>query len=389
MSSIPPIDLTRQYHLLSEQVSKGVNEVLSSGRYIGGAKVKAFEEQFAATVQVKECVGCNSGTDALYLALRALKIGPGDEVITPPFTFAATAEVIALTGAKPVFVDITPATFNLDTSQVETAITAKTKAIIPVHLFGQPVNMRELMKIAKQHQLWVIEDCAQATGASWENQPLGSWGDVGCFSFFPTKNLGACGDGGALVTHDSEIADTVRMIANHGQRERYIQDTIGINSRLDAVQAAILLIKLPYLEFWNKQRQEIASRYHELLSPIEGMTLPSVLEGGKGVWNQYTIRIHQQSRDDVRSQLQKQGIGSMVYYPFPLHIQPAYQYLGYQPGDFPIAERMAQEVLSLPMFPGLSYQEQEQVAEDLAKLVNLSDSKNPSGLPMRSSDRAL
>lgn len=369
MSFIPPIDLTRQYHLLNEQVTNAVNEVLSSGRYIGGAKVKAFEEQFAATVGVKECASCNSGTDALYLALRALKIGSGDEVITPPFTFAATAEVIAMTGAKPVFVDITAETFNLDLEKLEAAITPNTKAIIPVHLFGQPVNLTELMRIARQHHLWVIEDCAQATGATWENQPVGSWGDVGCFSFFPTKNLGACGDGGALVTNNSEIANTVRILANHGQRERYIQETIGMNSRLDAIQATILLIKLPYLEFWNKQRQEIAARYQELLSEIKGMTLPSVLPGGKATWNQYTIRIHEQQRDIARNALQEQGIGSMIYYPFPLHLQPAYQYLGYQPGDFAIAEQTAQEVLSLPMFPGLSYQEQQQVADCLKQVI--------------------
>ena len=367
MTFIPPIDLTRQYHLLSEQVSQAVQEVLSSGRYIGGAKVQAFEEQFAAAVGVKECASCNSGTDALYLALRALKIGSGDEVITPPFTFAATAEVIAMTGAKPVFVDITADTFNLDIEKLEAAITPQTKAIIPVHLFGQPVNLSELMRIARKHHLWVIEDCAQATGATWNNQPVGSWGDIGCFSFFPTKNLGACGDGGALVTNNPEIATTVKILANHGQRDRYLQETIGMNSRLDALQAAILLIKLPYLEFWNKQRQEIATRYHDLLSPLEEIALPSVLPQGKGTWNQYTIRVHHQQRDTLRAKLQEQGIGSMIYYPFPLHLQPAYESLGYQSGDFPIAERTAQEVLSLPMFPGLSYPEQQQVANALSQ----------------------
>lgn len=362
MTTIPPIDLTRQYHLLSDQVSQAVTEVLNSGQYIGGTPVKSLETQLAATLGVNHGVSCNSGTDALYLALRALNIGKKDEVITAPFTFAATAEAIALTGAKPVFVDIAATTFNLDLQQLEAAITPKTKAIIPIHLFGQPVNMTELMKIAKKHHLWVIEDCAQATGATWENQPVGSWGDVGCFSFFPTKNLGGCGDGGALVTNDPKIAETARMLANHGQRKKYIQESIGFNSRLDALQAAILLIKLPYLDFWNKQRREIVKRYHDLLSQVEKITLPSELDGGQGVWNQYTIRLSSQDRDQMRSHLQEEGIGSMIYYPFPLHLQPAYEDLGYQKGDFPISEQMAEEVLSLPMFPGLSHQEQEQVA---------------------------
>ena len=369
MTAIPPIDLTRQYHLLNDQISKAVTDVLSSGQYIGGSAVTSLETQLAANVGVTHCVSCNSGTDALYLALRALNIGKGDEVITAPFTFAATAEVIAMTGAKPVFVDIATPTFNLNLEKVETAITPNTKAIIPIHLFGQPVNMTELMRIAKAHNLWVIEDCAQATGATWQNQPVGSWGEVGCFSFFPTKNLGGCGDGGALVTNNPELAKTARILANHGQREKYKQESIGMNSRLDALQAAILLIKLPYLEFWNKQRREIAKRYQDLLSQVDNILLPTELAGGEGVWNQYTIRIPRQYRDQLRSHLQQQGIGSMIYYPFPLHLQPAYEHLGYEKGDFPISEQMAQEVLSLPMFPGLSHQEQEQVATAIKTLM--------------------
>lgn len=369
MTAIPPIDLTRQYHLLNDQISKAVTDVLSSGQYIGGSAVTSLETQLAANVGVTHCVSCNSGTDALYLALRALNIGKGDEVITAPFTFAATAEVIAMTGAKPVFVDIATPTFNLNLAKVETAITKNTKAIIPIHLFGQPVNMTELMRIAKAHNLWVIEDCAQATGATWQNQPVGSWGEVGCFSFFPTKNLGGCGDGGALVTNNPELAKTARILANHGQREKYKQESIGMNSRLDTLQAAILLIKLPYLEFWNKQRREIAKRYQDLLSQVDNILLPTELAGGEGVWNQYTIRISRQYRDQLRSHLQQQGIGSMIYYPFPLHLQPAYEHLGYEKGDFPISEQMAQEVLSLPMFPGLSHQEQDQVATAIKTLM--------------------
>jgi len=366
MTFIPPIDLTRQYHLLRDQLTQAVTEVLGSGCYIGGEKVTTFEQQLAATLSVGECVSCNSGTDALYLALRTLEIQEGDEVIIPAFTFAATAEVIAMVGATPVFVDIAADTFNLDIHQLEAAITPNTKAIIPVHLFGQPVNMTELMTIARKHHLWVIEDCAQATGAKWENDPVGSWGDIGCFSFFPTKNLGACGDAGALVTHDANLADTMRCLANHGLQNGYWQYTIGINSRLDAVQAAILLVKLPYLDFWNKQRREIAKRYHQLLADIDGVSLPSELSGGTGVWNQYTIRLQQ--RDRARSQLQEAGIGSIIYYPFPLHLQPAYQHLGYEQGSFPVAEQVARDVLSLPMFPGLSQQEQETIAACVSQL---------------------
>ena len=371
MNKIPPVDLTRQYKLISEEADRAVLEILNSGRYIGGEAVATFERKLAEYTGVSECVSCNSGTDALYLALRAMNIGLGDEVITTSFTFFATAEVINRVGAKPIFVDIDPGTFNFNLTQVKQAISSKTKAIIPVHLFGQPVDMTGLMAIAKAHNLLVIEDCAQATGASWDGQKVGSIGHVGCFSFFPTKNLGACGDGGAVTTNDAAIAKKMRILKEHGSPERYRHDSIGINSRMDALQAVILTIKLPHLDFWNEQRQRAAKYYQELLKPVTAIKLPQAIKGGNSVWNQYTICItnNQSSldnpknrRDAVKECLQHRGIISMIYYPIPLQLQPVYQDLAYTKGQLPVVEQAAREVLSLPMFPGITEAEQEQVA---------------------------
>jgi dTDP-4-amino-4,6-dideoxygalactose transaminase len=369
VKTIPPIDLTRQYQLIDEEVNTAVLAILRSGRYIGGSAVKDFEQQFSAYIGVSEAISCNSGTDALYLALRALNIGEGDRVITTPFTFIATSEIIVRAGATPVFVDIDPNTFNLDLQQVEAAITSKTKAIIPVHLFGQPIDMTKLMAIANAHNLFVIEDCAQATGAEWAGQQVGSIGHIGCFSFFPTKNLGACGDGGAVTTNDRAIAASIRKLKEHGMSSvRYCHDDTGINSRLDSLQAAILQVKLRHLDNWNDKRQQVANIYGELLSSLPGVKLPQALPGGKSVWNQYTIAIEDKqssdepTRDTVRQQLQQMGVSSMVYYPIPLHLQPVYQNLGYQQGQLSQVEQIARQVLSLPMFPDLSFEEQQQVA---------------------------
>ena len=372
MSKIPPFDLSEQYKVIGAEINQAVLEVLASGRYIGGPTVEGFEQQFAAYTGTSDCIACNSGTDALFLALRALDIGPGDEVITTPFTFVATAEVISAVGAKPVFVDIDPASFNLNLDQVEAAITAHTRAVIPVHLFGQPVDMTRLMAIAQSHNLYIVEDCAQATGAEWAGQKVGSIGHVGCFSFYPTKNLGACGDGGAITTHDGAIAERLRRLRDHGRRGAYYYEELGVNSRLDAVQAAILQIKLRYLPTWNQQRCAVADRYQQFLGAVSGIVLPQISAGGQSVWNQYTIRIRQPSdqpqneavpfRDTVRDRLQQKNVISMVYYPLPLHLQPAYQALGYQPGQLPVSEQASHEVLSLPMFPELSAEQQEQVA---------------------------
>ena len=370
MNNIPPIDLKRQYTIIGEEVSAAVQDVLTSGRYIGGPIIESFEQQFAAYMGTLECVGCNSGTDALYLALRALQIGPGDEVITTPFTFIATAEVITAVGATPVFVDIDAQTFNFDVTQIAAAITDKTKAIMPVHLFGQPVDMNTVMDLAEAHGIAVIEDCAQATGAEWAGQKVGSIGHIGCFSFFPTKNLGACGDGGAVITNDKSIAASIRKLREHGMSARYCHEATGINSRLDVIQAAILQIKLRYLDRWNDARRQVAAGYHQLLKPVPELVLPQETAGGRAVWNQYTIRLTQDSsnsryRDEVRSQLQQLGISSMVYYPLPLHLQPVYKELGYQPGQLSVAEQTCHEVLSLPMFPELSFEQQQQVVYGL------------------------
>lgn len=374
MNKIPPFDLSEQFNLIGAELNAAVLQVLASGHYIGGAAVEGLERQLANYIGTTECIACNSGTDALYLALRALKIGAGDQVITTPFTFVATAEVISAVGATPIFVDIEPHSFNLDLAQVQAAITDRTRAIIPVHLFGQPVDMTRLMTIAQTHNLAIVEDCAQATGASWAGQKVGRIGQIGCFSFYPTKNLGACGDGGAITTNDPAIAETIRRLRDHGRRGTYYYEDLGMNSRLDAMQAAILQVKLRHLDTWNEQRRAIAERYQQLLSPIAGIALPQEPTGGQSVWNQYTIRILSDRsspssdsgrRDHIRSQLQAKGVSSMVYYPLPLHLQPVYAHLGYQPGQLPVSEQAAREVLSLPMFPELTAEQQEQVVYSL------------------------
>lgn len=369
VKSIPLFDVKQQYAEIEAEVGAAVLEVLTSGRYIGGSVVEGFEQEFATYNGVSECVACNSGTDALYLALRAFDIGVGDEVITVPFTFIATSEVISSAGAKPVFVDIDFATFNLDLQQVKAAITPKTKAIIPVHLFGQPVDMTELMDLAAAHNLVVIEDCAQSTGATWDKQKVGSIGQIGCFSFYPTKNLGACGDGGAITTNNSEIAAKLRILKDHGQKSKYHYEYVGVNSRLDAVQAAILRIKLRHLDIWNKQRQKIAYRYHQQLSQVPGIITPQQLSGGEGVWNQYTIRVLNDKRDWVREKLQERGVNTTIYYPRPLHLQPVYANLGYQPGQLPVSEQVCNQVISLPMFPELSEEQQNQVIISLKEVM--------------------
>lgn len=382
MNNVPPLDLSRQYAQIGDEIAAAVQKILASGAYIGGPAVKTFEQEFANYIGVSDCVGCNSGTDALILALRALKIGPGDEVITTPFTFFASAETISAVGATPVFVDIDAATFNMDVDRLEAAITEKTKAIMPVHIFGQPMDMTRLMDIATRHNLVVIEDCAQSVGAQWQSQKVGSIGHVGCFSFYPTKNLGACGDGGAVTTNDPALAAAMRMLKEHGQSSRYFYEEIGYNSRLDALQAVILSIKLRYLDSWNAQRREKAALYGEFLSRVPGVAVPKELPEAKGVWNQYTIRLTSPEdaqppsgnfRDLVRTKLQECGIGSMVYYPLPLHLQPVYKSLGYVAGQLPVAEQVCREVLSLPMFPELSRDQQERAIYGLKDCLASDD----------------
>jgi dTDP-4-amino-4,6-dideoxygalactose transaminase len=376
--TIPPVNLKRQYDTLSQELDTAVLEILRSGHYIGGEIITKFEQQFADYTGVSYSVSCNSGTDALYLALQALDIKPGDEIITTPFTFIATAEVISRLGAIPVFVDINLETFNINVKKIEEKITPKTKAIIPVHLFGLPVDMDEVMAIAHKNNLFVIEDCAQATGGEWQGKKVGSIGHIGCFSFFPTKNLGTCGDGGAITTNDTQLAAKIRVLKEHGSAQRYHHEEIGINSRLDTIQGAILRVKLPHLDRWNEQRHQAAIRYRELLTNIPHIHLPQGLTGAKHTWNQYTITIentkdnrhsHQTFRDEIRIKLLEMGVIAMIYYPIPLHLQEVYKDLGYHGGDFPLAEKAAHTVLSLPMFPDITLQEQQQVVNSLKDLL--------------------
>lgn len=344
---IPLIDFKAQYKSIEKEIDAAIKEVLLSGQYILGPVVKEFEEQVAAFCGVKYAIGVASGSDALILALRALDIGPGDEVITTPFTFVATAHAIVHCGAKPVFVDIEPDTFNINSALIEPAITKNTKAIIPVHLYGHPANMDPIMEIAKAHNLYVVEDVAQAFGARYNGKKIGSIGHVGCFSFFPTKNLGGYGDGGMVVTDNPDIAEKVDILRRQGCRQKYHAEMIGYNSRLDAIQAAILKVKLKYVDQWNEQRRTIAHRYNELLTES---TIKTPIEAPYAyhVYHQYTIRSSR--RDDLKQLLFDNGIETSIYYPRPLYLQEAYKYQGCAAGSLPESEKVSREVLSLPIY---------------------------------------
>ncbi len=368
MSKVPPFDVTQQFQQIGNDLSREVTAVLASGQYIGGPNVGQFEVEFAEYTGSKYGIACNSGTDALYLGLRALGVSHGDEVITTPFTFFASAEVISMVGAKPVFVDIEADSFNLNLDQLDAAITDRTRAILPVHLFGRPIDMSRLMAIATAHKLYVIEDCAQATGATWKGQKVGSFGDVGCFSYYPTKNLGGCGDGGMVTTNNLAIAEQIQILRDHGSVRRYSHSQIGINSRLDAIQAAILRVKLPHLDRWNHLRGAIADRYDQFLKHVPGVITPPHCPGS--VWNQYTIRLVERDRDAVQVNLREQGVITTTYYPLPLHLQEVYEHLGYAQGSFPVAETVCTQVLSLPMFPELSELQQVAVVDALKNALS-------------------
>lgn len=346
---IPMVDLKRQFQEIQEEIMQILTEILESSHYVLGSKVSEFEKRVAEFHGVKEAIGVASGTDALHLAIDALDIGEGDEVITTPFTFFATAEAILYTGATPVFADIQPDTLNIDPQQIATQITPRTKAILPVHLFGHPCDMPEILRIAKKHGLKVIEDCAQAFGARVNNRTVGSIGDAGCFSFYPSKNLGGYGDGGMVTMKNQRLAVLVRELRNHGSRGSYMHKRVGYNSRLDEMQAGILLVKFRHIEEYNRRRRQNALRYSELLGNI--LQCPVEREGAYHVYHQYTITSNK--RDLVQQKLREKGISSVVYYPVPLHLQEAMKFLGYRKGDFPFAEKAAREVLSLPMYPEL------------------------------------
>lgn len=370
---VPFLDLKAQWRTLQGELDATLQEIFESGRFILGPHVEAFEQEFASYCGGAFGVGVASGTDALQLALLALGVGPGDEVITSPFTFVATGMAIALTGARPVFLDIDPLTFTIDANQLEDYLKrakgkqrAKVKAVIPVHLYGHPAAMDAILEVAERYHLKVIEDCAQAHGAEYWGKKVGSLGDVGCFSFYPTKNLGAYGDGGMVVTSDPSLAERVRCLSHYGLKDGQCYQEMGFNSRLDELQAAILRVKLRHLEGWNERRRAIAARYNELLKDGAVVT-PSEAEGIRHVFHQYTIRIP--FRDQVREKLLTRGIQTMIYYPLPLHLQPAFQNLGYRKGDFPEAERAAREVLSLPLYPELSEDQVEEVAGALKTLL--------------------
>jgi dTDP-4-amino-4,6-dideoxygalactose transaminase len=364
---IPIVDLTAQYLELQQQLDAAVRQVMAAGQFIMGPNVSAFENEVGAYLDVPNCVSLNSGTDALILALRALDIGPGDEVITTPFSFFATSEAIASCGARPVFVDIDPATFNIDAKAITQAITPRTAAIVPVHLYGLPAPMGQIMDIAGRHGLAVIEDCAQAFGATVDGRPVGTIGDAGCYSFFPSKNLGAFGDAGLIATRSASIAQRVRALRTHGGLRKYYHDEVGINSRLDELQAAILRVKLPHVDRWNEMRAAVAARYRAGLAMAEDIRVPVERDGVRHVYHQFTVRIA--DRDRVREQLQASFIQTMVYYPVPLHLQRAHAGLGYEAGAFPAAEAAAGEVLSLPIFPELQPGDQLTVIDRLTELA--------------------
>jgi len=377
---IPLCDLREQYRSLKAEIDEAMQRVAAEAHYILGPNVKALEQEIAAFCGCRFAVGVANGTDALHLALRAMNIGPGDEVITTPFTFIATTEAIGLVGATPVFVDIDPRTYNLDAEQIEAAITPRTKAILPVHLYGQPCDMERITALAAKHGVAVVEDCAQALGASYRGQKVGSFGAAGCISFFPSKNLGCFGDGGMVVTNDGELYERVEMLRRHGGKVKYYHDELGLNSRLDELQAAILRVKLPHLARANQLRRERAYRYNELFAGAAEIELPHEL-GASGaflpqpkasapsgelvaaVYHQYTVCVP--NRDAVSRSLTAGGVGNAVYYPVPLHLQRVHASRGYAPGSFPCAERAARRCLSLPMFPELSDDQQQAVVRAL------------------------
>lgn len=376
-TSVPLLDVNRGNAPLRDEIVAALAKVVDSGKFLFGPDVQQLEKSMAQWCGTQHAVACASGSDAILLALMALDIGEGDEVICPSFTFFATASAVWRLNAKPVFVDIDPHTFNIDPARIEDEITPATKAIIPVHLFGQCADMDAINAIAQRHSLWVIEDAAQAIGAKHRGRPVGSMGHIGCLSYYPTKNLGGMGDGGMLTTSDAPLAERLRLFAAHGMSPRYYHKVIGINSRLDTLQAAVLNVKLTRLAQWTEQRQAHAARYDELLRPRLGtsISLPQSAPNGDHVWNQYTIRIPGGRRDAVKAHLTQAGIGSEVYYPVPLHQQDCFRTLGYGPGTLPHTERAAAEVLSLPVFPEMTTAEQDLVVGRLCEAMGAAQRK--------------
>jgi dTDP-4-amino-4,6-dideoxygalactose transaminase len=375
-AQVPLLDLGRQYASIRQEVLAAVERVCSSQRFILGDEVLSLEREIAAYTGAASAVGCASGTDALWLALAAAGVQPGDEVITTPFSFFASASAILRAWARPAFVDIEPQTFNLDPALVEQRLTRRKsstlRAVLPVHLYGQCADMDAFRRLSAEHKLWIIEDAAQAFGASWRGQRAGALGLAAAFSFYPTKNLSAYGDGGCVTTSDPGLADRIRLLRNHGSRQRYHHEEVGWNSRLDALQAAVLRVKMKYIDEWNARRREAATRYDRLFaeaglagtSSTDPLQLPFTSSQAHHVFHQYVVRARR--RDDLRRHLTERGVGTEIYYPAPLHLQKSYTFLGYAEGDFPESERAAREVLALPMFPELTAEEQAAVVEIIA-----------------------
>ena len=369
----PFLDLKAQFASIQDEVMAAIERVMKSQQFIMGQEVQDFESEIAALTGARAAVSCASGSDALMLALLTLEVGPGDEVITTPFTFVATAGSIARVGARPVFVDIDPKTYNLDSRLIEPAVTERTRAIIPVHLFGLAADLDTILKTAEQYKVAVIEDAAQAIGARYHGSQVGSLGTFGCFSFFPSKNLGGAGDGGLVTTNDPALADRLRILRLHGSRQKYYYEVLGTNSRLDALQAAILRVKLRRLEEWTRGRQERAARYRALFAErgLEKLvTLPSVPAGRVHVYNQFVVGCPQ--RDRLREFLRSRGVPTEVYYPLPLHLQRAFAYLGYKRGQFPEAEGASERVVALPAYAELTEEHQSTVVNLIAQFYELS-----------------
>lgn len=366
----PFLDLKAQFASIRDEVMAAIERVMESQHFILGPEVEALENEIAAFIGARHAVTCASGSDALLLSLMAIGVGPGDEVITTPFTFGATAGSIARLHARPVFVDIDPSTFNIDVSRIGSAITPRTKAILPVHLFGLVADMDEIRRVGHDHNLPIVEDAAQSIAACYRGENAGTIGSFGCFSFFPSKNLGCAGDGGVITTNDAEFAHKLRMLRTHGCRKKYEYDCVGVNSRLDALQAAMLRVKLRHLESWTEARRRNAGVYRELFRAAgleRAVTLPVDPSESRHVYNQFVVRVP--DRERLRTHLQRRGVPTEIYYPGPLHLQPAFASLGYKQGDFPEAERACREALALPIYPELTFAQQQSVVAAIAEFI--------------------
>lgn len=369
MKQIPMVDLLDQYSTIQEDIDTAIANVIKKTAFVGGEYVEKLEKAIALFCESPYAVGLNSGTDALYLGLKSLGVKAGDEVITTPFTFFATAEMIAALGATPVFIDIHPDTFTIDETKIEEKITKKTKVIIPVHLFGQPANMTSINQIAKKHNIAILEDACQAIGSTWKGKKVGNLGNVAAFSFYPSKNLGAWGDGGMITTKSKRMAKEIRLLRNHGSAKKYYNDSIGVSSRLDGIQAAILLAKLKHLDEWNKSRQNVANQYNMRLTNLPSVILPKINKNAVHVFHQYTLRVPAKLRNPLQNHLAKKGIATMIYYPIPLHLLKALRYLGHSKGDFPETEKASKEVLSLPIYPELTTEEIDYICQAIRSYV--------------------